>query len=97
MSLYIYNKTYSKEIHPGASPFPSEGDLGDAWVPMPLSSKDGLPKTAVMARKRPFMTAVVIVNHFKDFSNFACLPIQAGYKVYDYYRVIERRLLGMCR
>ena len=30
-----------------------------------LSSEEGLPETPVMARKRPFMTAVAIISHLK--------------------------------
>ena len=33
-------------------------------MPVQLSYEEGLPETAVMARKRPFMMAVVIVSHY---------------------------------
>ena len=57
-SLYVYNKTYSKEIHLGVIPFSkvkvhrvvSEKHSSLAFL------KEGLPETA-KAWKRPFMTS----------------------------------------
>ena len=60
-----------------------------------LFSEEGLPDTAVKARKRPFMTAIAIVSHLKkkggggEVFHFACLSCHI--KSYCIQSV-----LGMC-
>ena len=57
-----------------------------------LSSREGLPETAVKARKWPFMTAVAIVSHF--FISFA-QSVKPEVKFYDYIRALENSV-GVC-
>ena len=56
-----------------------------------LSSKEGIPETAVMARKRPFMTAVFDhLNILKMSFIFSLGPSNGNSCCYfDYFRVIE--------
>ena len=56
---------------------------------MQLSSKEGLSETVVKARKRPFMTAVVIVSHFKNvFILLTCHVPKVMF--YDCFRALEQ-------
>ena len=49
-------------------------------MPVKLFSKEGIPETAVNARKRPFMTIIAIVSYYeiKKFFHFALSLHQSG-------------------
>ena len=60
-----------------------------------FSQKIGFPKTAVKARKRPFMTAAMIVSHFKE--NYFILlirPVRLQVKFYDYFILMDKQCTG---
>ena len=57
---HVYNKTYSKEIHPGETPFSRTKGFSifscKHLVFVQTSTAEELPETAVKTWKRPFLT-----------------------------------------